>query len=113
MDGKFGGLPIRHGAMAFQTHIINSGCEMVGIGGRIVIRLMAGETIGRYIGIIARNMALIAIIDGMTLGQRKARMIKSCRGPARHGAMAFQTHIINSGREMVGIGGRIIVRLMA
>ncbi len=71
MNRKFGGLPIRHGSMALQTYVVNSSREMVGIGGRIIIRLMARETIGRYIGIIARNMALITIVDGMTLGQRE------------------------------------------
>ncbi len=60
--------PARHGAMAFHTNIVNSGREMVGIGGRIVVRLMARETIGRHIGIIARNMALVTVINGMTLG---------------------------------------------
>jgi hypothetical protein len=35
---------------------------MVGSGGGIVIGLMAGEAIGRYIGIVALNMAKIAVI---------------------------------------------------
>ncbi len=75
--------------MALHANIVDSGREVVGIGGGVVIRLMTGEAIGGHIGIVARNVTLVAVIDGMTLGQRKARMIKSCRGPARHSAMAF------------------------
>ena len=72
MHGEFGRLPAGHGGVALHANVVNSGSEVIGIGGGIVIRLMAGETFGRHVGIIARNMTLAAVIERMTLGQGKA-----------------------------------------
>ena len=86
---------------------------MVWIGGGIVIGLMAGETLCRHIGIVGWIVALVAIIDRMTKGQRKIYMFKFCRCPSGHGGMALHTNIIDPGNQMVGIGGSIVIGLMA
>ena len=73
-------LPSGHGGVALHANVVNSGDEVVGIGGGIVIRLMAGETLGRHIGIIAWNVTLVAVIQGMTLGQRESCMWSKMAG---------------------------------
>ena len=67
MFGEIGRLPSWHRGVALHANIVNSRREVVGIGGGVVIHLMTGETIGRHIGIVARYMTLITIIDGVTL----------------------------------------------
>jgi len=62
MNGECSRFPSGHGGVTLHAYIVNSGREVVGVGGGIVIGLVAGETIGRYIGIIALNMAKIAVI---------------------------------------------------
>ena len=99
--------------MALHANIVDSRCDMVGIGGGIVICLMAGEAIGRYIGIVTRYMTLVAVVDGMTLGERKAGMVKYGRRPPWHGGMALHANIVDSRCDMVGIGGGIVISFMA
>ena len=65
---KDGGLPSWHGGVALHAHVVNSGRKVVGIGCGIVIRLMAGETLCRHIGIVSRNVTEVTIVDGVTLG---------------------------------------------
>jgi hypothetical protein len=62
MNGEGGRFPSGHSGVTLHAHVVNSGRDMVGIGGGNVIGLMAGETIGRYTGIVALNMAKIAVI---------------------------------------------------
>jgi len=45
MDSKFRWFPSWHGGMALHANVVNSGGEVVWIGGSIVISLMAGEAI--------------------------------------------------------------------
>ena len=110
---EFGGLPTGHSGVALNADIVNSGGDVVGICGGIVIRLMAGEAICGHIGIVARNMTLVAVIDGMALGERKTCMIKNSRFPAGHSGVALHADIVNSGSDVVGIGGCIVISLMA
>ena len=72
MFSEIGRLPTRHRGVALHTNIVNAGCDMVRIGGGIIVRFMTGKAIARNIGIIARHMTGITIIDGMSLGQREA-----------------------------------------
>jgi len=110
---KNGRLPSRHRGMTLHAYIINPSGKVVWIGGGIVIRLMTGETLGRYIGIVARNMALVTIIDGVTKGQRKAGVTINSRCPSRHRGVTIHANIVNPRRKVVGIGGGIVIRLMA
>ncbi len=109
-DGRF---PTRHGGVALHANIVDSCREMVGIGGGIVICLMAGEAIGGHIGVVSRNVTLVAVVDGMSQGEGKVKMFVFCRFPSRHGGVALHAHIVNSGNKVIGIGGGIIVGLMA
>ena len=58
-------------------------------------------------------MALVAVIDSMTLGKREAGMFKNGRFPSWHGCMALHANIVNSGCDMVWIGGGIVISLVA
>ena len=69
MFGEIGRLPSGHGGVAFHANIFNSRREVLGIGGGIVIGLMAGETLCRHRGIVGRIMTLIAVSNGMTKGK--------------------------------------------
>ncbi len=106
-------LPPGHGGVALHADDVNSGCDVVGIGGGIVIGLMARETLCRHVGIVTRIVTLVTVIDQMALGQRKAGMVKNGRLPARHGGVALHANVTNSGGEVVGIGGGIVIGLMA
>ncbi len=99
MHCEFGGLPSRHGGVTLHANVVNSCGDVVGIGGGIVIRLMAGETLCRRVGKISRNMTLAAIIDGMTLGQGKACVIKDGGLPSWHGGVALHANVVNSRRR--------------
>jgi hypothetical protein len=112
MFSELGGFPTGHGGVALHANIVNSGWEMIGIGSGIVIRFMTGEAICGYIGIFTRDMTLVAVVDGMTLGEWKAGMIKSGRLPPGHGGMTLHANIVNSGNKVVGIGCGIVFHLM-
>jgi hypothetical protein len=80
---KNGGFPPRHGGVALHTNIANSGCDVVGIGGGIVIGLMARETLCRCTGIIGASMTLITVKNSMSQGKGKKGMIKSGFSPGK------------------------------
>ena len=109
---KNGGLPSRHRGVAFHANIINANRKVVGLGGGIVIRLMAGKTLCRHRGIVARIITLITVSNGMTKGQREIDMFKFGGLPSRHRSVAFHANIVNSCREVVGIGCGIVIGLM-
>ena len=68
---KFRRRPSGHCRMTFHTYVGDSSRQVIGIAGGIIISLMAGKAIRRNTGIVSYIMTLIAILQIMTLCERK------------------------------------------
>jgi hypothetical protein len=73
---------------------------------------MTRKTLCGHIGIIARIVAFIAIINGMALCKREKGMVKLGRPPTNLGGMALNAIGTKVCHKVTWIGGRIIIRLM-
>ena len=82
---------------------------------RFVIRLMAGVTLGRNIGIVIYIVAPAAIRDRMSIGQLEKGIVdcELCRFPSGMGGMAFQTIRGQHGSQMAGIRRRFKIHPVA
>ncbi len=87
--------------------------RVIGIGGLVVIGLVAGNTFRGSIGIIPVDMTEIAIRKGMPAGERELAVVKCSRFPPGICGMALVTCCgILCGR-VIGIGGLVVIGLVA
>lgn len=107
-------IPVRIGRVAHRTVIRNAQSHVAGVDTAVVIRLMTpGAGIGR-VGIIA-VMTRIAIVGNRDMRPRKRIecIVVKCRRNPGVFRMAVGTRRGELSSGVVGIKGRIVVRLMA
>ena len=107
---KGGRHPARVGGMtgyAIRREICS---KVVGVGGLVVVVLVAKHAVRRGIGIIAGSVALCTILYVVALGEREKIVIDNGRHPAGVGAVAGSTVCGKAAGLVVGVlCGSIIV----
>lgn len=98
--------------MTNSTVVIKIIRYVIGIGNRVIIRLMARPAIGRRV-VVACRVAKHTIESHMSAGKRELglAMIKMHRQPGG-GSMAYRAIMAESVGVMIGIGDRIVVTLV-
>ena len=83
MYSEFSRFPTRPGCMAFHAIHGNISCKMIRVGSIIIIRLMAGDTFRRNIGIIRQVMASVTIKYRVTFSEGKDSVVKPRSTPGK------------------------------
>lgn len=111
---KRSGHPAGVSGMTFYTVLRKVGSRVLRVGGRIVICLMTGNAGSRRIGKIAVGMALRAVGNVVTFGERKKIVVDPVRSPVEPG-MIVAVHTIGgeTGCGMVWIGRCHVIGRMA
>jgi len=106
---KRGRFPTGIGVMTLVTGSRILCCRVVGIGGLVVIRLVAGNTLRGRVRVIPADMAEIAISQGMPAGERELCMVKRGRFPAGIGVVTLVTGCRVLCSHVIGIGCLVII----
>jgi hypothetical protein len=88
-------------------------CRVIGIGGLVVIVLVAGNTFTGSICVIPVDMAEIAIGKGMSAGERELCVVKRGGFPSRIRGVALVTRSRVLCCRVIGIGGLVVIILVA
>ena len=105
---KRGRFPSRIGGMTLVTRGRVPCGSVIGIGGLVVFVQVAGNTFRGRIGVIAVDMAQVAIGKGMSAGERELCVVKRGRFPSRIGGMALVTRGRVLCGNVIGIGGLVV-----
>ena len=89
-------------------------CRVIGVRGAGVVRLVTGVAVRRCTGKDIIDMALVAGDIDMGPGERERRVVViECRPCPRCRGMACRAGCRKAGRGMSGIGGAVVIRLVA
>jgi len=95
--------PAGVGGMAIHTICGETGALVVGVLGSRVVVLVAIHAFWRSVRIVPCGMALVAVLDIMTLCKREKIVIDHSRRPPRTGGMAGDTIRGETGTLVVGV----------